>query len=317
MNVWKTTSEAESCVSLLEAYRSGGSKPFAAEKLVFAGEDDRDVYNIAAPFEDEGEAVIAGRVERRDSEESEIHFFVKRGNRWARREGSPIFALQDPFYTRIDGQLVFGGVQTFPHPDTAGALSWRTVFYKGPSIARLEPFFEGPDQMKDLRLVQQLDGTIGVFTRPQGGKGGRGKIGYTRIHSLNELTREIVDEAPLLEGQFLDEEWGGCNEIHLLAGGLLGALGHIARFDGEGNRHYYPMVFALDPATGACSDMRIIAERSDFLDGPSKRADLADVVFSGGLIRLPDGNAELYAGISDAEAHKITIRDPFARFERL
>ena len=93
--------------------------------------------------------------------------------------------------------------------------------------------------MKDLRLVELQDGSIGVFTRPQGEKGGRGKIGFTRVASLEELSIDQINKAPLLEGQFVDEEWGGCNEIHLLPNGILGVLGHIACFDEQGDRHYY------------------------------------------------------------------------------
>jgi len=36
---------------------------------------------------------------------------------------------------------------------------------------------------------------------------------------------------------------------------------------------------------------------------------------NGGLTRREDGYAELYAGVSDAEAHKIVIPDPFLQFE--
>jgi hypothetical protein len=75
------------------------------------------------------------------------------------------------------------------------------------------------------------------------------------------------------------------------------------------------MVFALDPVTGDHSEIRVIARRADFLDGPAKRPDLVDVVFSGGLVRKDDGSADLYAGISDAEAQRITIPDPFRPFE--
>jgi hypothetical protein len=41
-----------------------------------------------------------------------------------------------------------------------------------------------------------------------------------------------------------------------------------------------------------------------------------DVVFSGGLVRnIDEGKAVLYAGISDAEAQRITIDDPFLGYE--
>lgn len=305
----------KTCEHLLEEFNSN-AQPANAEKIVFTGVGEKDVYNISAPFGDSGELVIAGRVESRDSEHSDVYFFVERNGEWVPRESAPVLELQDPFFTRIAGELVVGGVQIFPHPINAGQLGWRTVFYKGESIADLQEFAKGPDGMKDLRLVELKDGSIGVLTRPQGEKGGRGKIGWTRISSLTELTLTVIDEAPILENQFIDQQWGGANEPHLLANGLVGVLGHIAFFDEEGNRHYYPMVFALDPETGAFSDMKLISTRSNFLPGPSKRPDLEDVVFSGGLVRKQDGTADIYAGISDAEAQKISIRDPFLQYER-
>lgn len=310
-------SGALSCAVLYEQFQQQAIKPSAAEKIVFSGVGERDVYNIAAPFEHQGRLVIAGRVESRDSEASEVHFFVQEDGVWVPLAGAPIFTLQDPFHTTIGGQLVLGGVETFPHPEIADALSWRTVFYKGTSLNNLTLFFTGPDQMKDLRLVEQQDGTIGVFTRPQGEKGGRGKIGYTQVPSLDQLTIDVVDQAPLLSPQFLDDEWGGCNEIHLLSNGYLGALSHIAYFDERGDRHYYATAFVVDPVTNSFSNLEIIAERANFLDGPSKRDDLQDVVFSGGLVRQADGTATLYAGTSDAEAQKVTIVDPFVKYESM
>lgn len=306
---------AQTCEQLLGEFTTK-AQPTDPRKVVFSGIGEKDVYNISAPFEDAGELVIAGRVESRDSEHSKVYFFVEQNGEWVPRENAPVLGLQDPFFTRIAGELVLGGVQIFPHPTNAGQLVWRTVFYKGQSIARLQEFAKGPDGMKDLRLVELKDGSIVVLTRPQGEKGGRGKIGWTRISSLADLTIDVINEAPLLENQFIDEQWGGANEPHLLANGLVGVLGHIASFDEEGNRHYYPMVFALDPETGAFSDMELIATRSHFLPGPSKRPDLVDVVFSGGLVRKPDGTAEVFAGMSDAEAQIITIVDPFISFER-
>ncbi|WP_020621179.1 DUF1861 family protein [Paenibacillus daejeonensis] len=311
----QTASELQTVEELLADYRSEGGKPLEAAKLQMVGVHGKDVYNIAGPIKDDGEWVIPGRVEERDSEMSEIHFFVQRGEVWEPRPGAPVFALQDPFFTRIGDELVVGGVQTFPHPERAGHLGWRTVMMKGATIAQLKPFFQGPDFMKDLRIVELDGGRIGVFTRPQGAKGGRGQIGYTEVGSLAELSIEAVDEAPVFD-QFIIEEWGGANEIHRLANGKLGVLGHIASFDESGNRHYYPMVFAVEPGTGINTPMEIIAERQDFQPGPTKRPDLVDVVFSGGLKRRGDGTAELYAGTSDAEAQVLRIPDPFLKYEK-
>lgn len=314
MKLHKTA--VKTCEQLLMEYAIKDVFVTDTQKLNFTGVDHKDVYNITAPFQDEGEWVIAGRVEARDSEHSNVVFFVERDGQWAPREGAPILELQDPFFTKINGELIVGGVQIYPHPVKADALMWRTVFYRGKNIASLELFFIGPDGMKDLRLVDLKDG-IGVLTRPQGDKGGRGKIGFTRIASLEALSIPLIEETPLLEGQFVDEEWGGANEAHLLKNGLLGVLGHIASFDEAGDRHYYPMVFAIDPETGDYSGIQLIAVRNQFLPGVAKRPDLEDVVFSGGLVRHQDGTAHIYAGISDAEAQRATIPDPFAQFEIL
>ncbi|WHY72014.1 MTP-1 family protein [Fictibacillus enclensis] len=310
-----TKTDVKTCSELLNQYEKK-DKPGLPEKLIFEGVGNHDVYNISAPFEDDGQLVIAGRVEARDSEQSEVHFFIQSGEVWVPREGAPVLKLQDPFFTHIAGELVLGGVQTFPHPAIENALGWRTVFYKGSSINDLEEFFKGPDGMKDLRIAELLNGSIAIFTRPQGEKGGRGKIGFTTVPSLDDLSIEVIDNAPLLENQFIDDEWGGANELHVLSSGLIGVLGHIASFDGQGDRHYYPMRFIVDPKTGEHSDIELIAVRDDFLPGETKRPDLFDVVFSGGLVRKEDGTADLYAGISDAEAHKLTIQDPFLPYER-
>ncbi|WP_249305905.1 MTP-1 family protein [Lederbergia citrea] len=306
--------EIKTCTDLLEEF-ARKEQPHSPEKINFKNVGGNDVYNITAPFEDDGELVIAGRVESRDSEHSEIVFFVKRGDNWVPKENAPIFQLQDPFYTRIGGELILGGVQIFPHPKEEGALGWRTVFYRGENLNSLQEFAKGPDGMKDIRLIELQDGKIGVFTRPQGEKGGRGKIGFAIIPSLSDLTIDVINDAPLLANQFIDQEWGGVNETHLLSNGLIGVLGHIASFDQENDRHYYPMIFTFNPETGSYSDIQLIATRSHFLEGPAKRPDLMDVVFSGGLVRKNDGTAELYAGISDAEAQKITIKDPFLQYE--
>ena len=307
----------QSCAVLLEEYRQRssthkGDKGRKGYKLQFTGVGGADVYNITAPFLDEGEFVIAGRVEARHTEYSQVRFFVERDGSWSPRPGSPVFDLQDPFVTFIGDELVFGGVEVFPHPTILNALGWRTRFYRGATIAALETFAVGPDGMKDIRLIAMENGKIGVFTRPQGEKGGRGTIGFTTVNSLEQLSIAVINDAPLLD-QFMPEEWGGANEIHLLEDGLLGVLGHIACFDAGGNRHYYPMVFGLNPDTLETTPMKLIATRADFPEGESKRPDLKDVVFSGGLQRLPKGKARFFAGISDVEAHVLEIDDPWGQ----
>lgn len=308
------------CTQLLEEYRKVNSSKNSSEKLEFLlgekflSEDGRkkDVYNITAPFEWDGKTLLAGRVEERDSEHSEVVFFEQEKERWIPVADAPVLKLQDPFVAKAEGMLVVGGVEVFPDSENPDRLRWRTVFYKGKKLKDLERFAKGPDGMKDIRLLQLGDGRILTAVRPQGVVGGRGKIGFMVINSLEELTEERIENTPVLDGQFTDEEWGGCNEMHLLPDGKIGVLSHIACFDEEGNRHYYPSCFVYDVESGEYTAMKIISERRDFAPGESKRADLEDVVFSGGLVRRTDGKAELYCGVGDAEAHVRMIDDPFS-----
>lgn len=177
-------------------------------------------------------------------------------------------------------------------------------------------FFVGPKGMKDIRLHEMPNGRILVLTRPQGKRGGRGKFGYLLLSSLDELDRQTLEDAPLLDDYFIEEDWGGANEVHQLKKGWVGVLGHIAYFDAVRNRHYYAMVFALNPETGEHTPIKIIATRADFLEGPSKRPDLKYVIFSGGAVR-GQGRFVLYVGTSDIEAQKLVLDDPFEKYEQL
>lgn len=284
------------------------------QKLSFRGVGGNDVYNITAPFFWHGESWILGRVEARHTEHSEIRFFRGSGTEWEAASFRAFENMQDPCVTFVGDELVLGGVK-FPVSLAGGEIGWRMEFYRGTSPDRLERFFTGPDKMKDIRLKGLADGRIAVLTRPQGKIGGRGKIGFTIVKSLDHLDAGGIERAPLFENLFLDDEWGGANEVHLLSDGTLGVLGHIACFDEREHRHYYAIVFVVDPATGEASEPRIIAERSDFPDGPAKRPDLVNVIFSGGLLRDGDGGATLYAGVSDAEAACMRMPDPFRTAE--
>lgn len=300
----------KSCKELLIEYRSKNGKHYP-EKLIFENVGKKDVYNITAPFETESGLIIAGRVESRDSEHSEVQFFKETENgKWRPLENAPVFQLQDPFVTKIDHQIILGGVKIFPKENQPHLLDWKTCFYKGSNLSNLKLFFEGPIGMKDVRLKQLANKKILLLTRPQGEIGGKGKIGATILENLNDLSIKRIDKAKILEDLFLESEWGGANEVHQLDGKVAGILGHIANFDSEGNRHYYSMIFKLDTETLEYSALKIIAERKDFVEGASKRPDLKDVVFSGGLIRNGK-KTELYVGTSDAEAQRIKMEDPF------
>lgn len=299
---------------LLTAFRKQKEQPQLPKKIIFNGVEGYDVYNTTAPFAWNEEIYIIGRVEKRDSEHSKAVFFVQDENgQFKPKQAIKQYDLQDPYISFIGNTIVFGGTEIFPHPDNPEKLAWRAKFYYGTDLTNLQFLTNGPTGMKDIRLIELKDKRIGVFSRPQGDKGKRGKIGFTIVDNLHNLTPVVINDALLLE-QFDDEEWGGCNEATLLSNGKVGVLGHIAKFSTGDVRHYYPMVFCIDPLTGEYSDMKIIAERQNFLPGPSKRDDLIDVLFSSGIKCHGNGYATLYTGVSDVEAQQIEIVDPFLEF---
>jgi len=226
----------ETCLTLLAKLPE--NRGLHSEKLPFAGVGHRDVYNISAPFDLNGRKVIAGRVESRAVEHSDIIFFAENKSTWHPIAAAPTFAgLQDPCVTFVGAELILGGVR-FPTKMADGSVGWRMDFYRGADLASLRLFLTGPDKMKDIRLVALADKRVGVFTRPQGAKGGRGQIGFFVADNLESITAAAMAEARLFPRQCRADEWLGANEAHCLGNGLIGVLGHIAYFDRSEHRHY-------------------------------------------------------------------------------
>lgn len=295
---------------LLAAHRASGATPAAARRLHFRGVGDRDVYNVSAPFAvEDGTVLLAGRVEHRADERSETVLFARDADgTWAPAPGTARPALQDPFAFTHRGVPHLGGVEVVEvaRPDAPPALRYRTVVLGLADPARPVPAFTGPWGMKDLRFADLPDGRLAVLTRPQGGADGRGRIGVVVVPSLAALTVADVDAAPRLEHLFLPEEWGGVNQATPLPDGTLGLLGHVARFDGAGHRHYYPIAWTLDPVTRRHTPPRMLFERRDLPPGPAKRPDLVDVVFPGALVDR-DGGVTVFCGVGDAEAYEVDL----------
>ena len=284
-----------------------------SQKLVFSGFPGHDVYNVTAPFEWKERSVIAGRVERRSEELSEIVLFSETDGEWRPIEGAPTFpGLQDPCVTMMDGKVILGGVR-FPVTMGEDRKAWQMEFYREGLNGGFDKVLTGPPKMKDIRFLQLPDGRILVLTRPQGERGGRGRIGFCVVDSLIQARWETIENA-LLFDHCPEEQWVGANEAHLLTKNKIGVLGHLAEFREDGSRRYRSMVFCIDLETGQSTETEIIAERSDFPPGESKRPDLQDVIFSGGLLRLGHGRARLFAGLSDAEAGSLDLPDPFLKF---
>lgn len=302
-------------LDLLVAKHRLNNKIISTAKLNFLGVDGYDVYNISGAFVYNNKKYIAGRVEKRDSEISFVAFFERIDENIYQVTPYRIDNFQDPIVNFVDGQLLVGGTKIFPNKQNV-IDSWQTVFYQGSSFDELTEIIVAPLKMKDVRIAQ--DGqTIHMMSRPQGGVARYGKIGYAQAKTLQDITTLFIEQAPLIDDLFGDDTWGGANEIHPLKNGWLAVLGHVAKMSEGLVRHYYGMTFAYHPVLNKCTEMKIICERKDFPPGPSKRDDLVDVVFVGGIVRHGNNLATVYTGLSDAEAYYAIMEDPFTEYERL
>jgi hypothetical protein len=300
--------------SLLGCYENTIKK---VKKLRFMNVEGRDVYNISAPFKIRRTRYIVGRVELREREMGTKSVFFKKTGRqrkWRPVPLAPIFNLQDPFLSKIKEGIIFGGVEV-EEKSEKGKIRFRTLFYRGKDLDSLNYFGNGPWGMKDIRFVELEDGRIGIFTRPRGGKAGRGKIGFRIVKYLKDIKPKTLSRARIIRNMFAKGEWGGVNEVHILKGGCLGVLGHIARFGECKKKYYYPITFKFNPGKKRFSGMKILVSRKDLPEGITKRDDLHHVIFPGGIRRGKKNRAVLYAGVSDAESYKITIKDPFTEYE--
>lgn len=293
---------------LLEQYHSS-LKPGPGRLVTLVGLDGRDGYNPSNPVPDGAHPYTYVRVEPRQDEFDSwsVPFRQRSVDRWERDEHLPRLRLQDPFVAVVDGTLVVGGVRIVDQSPLH--VIWETVFYRGSGLETLSEFARSPLLMKDVRLIDVEPGIIGVFTRPLGGKAGRGQIGYTEIPNLDALTTAVMAEAEMIESQPIPEQWWGANAVYRLDGDKLGVLGHIAKFEGE-SRHYFPIAFVFDRRERRIvREPRIIADRSCFPAYGAKRPDLEDVIFPA-WVDL--GQGLLCGGLSDVAIGIVAIEDPFA-----
>ncbi|MFZ2201784.1 MAG: DUF1861 family protein [Microgenomates group bacterium] len=306
--------------------------------------DNLTVYN-PTPMVIDGVTYLWARVEDRSRETGSKSMLFEEGEDgvWNIVEGAPVFDnLQDPFYCGFfNGRHIFGGVQIYK-VEGSKDLGYRTAFYNlGESFTdvlssggkTIEPLAVGPEKMKGIRLIQLEEGRIGVFTRPQGDFGGRGKVGYFEINHIDELKEALTnfdrlkDPSTFVYGLFIDDEWGGPNQPRprLLPGGKIGIVGHIAGFGDEkyttadgsekAKKDYYPITYIFDRKTNTVSNVQIIATTEQFPEVEAKQAQLGKILYSGGLVNRGDGYAWLYLGIGDTKSGRILIKDPFGDSE--
>lgn len=309
-------------MSLIELRRTfeANKNIYESAKLTFHGVEGYDVYNSSIPFRHEGKRYIYGRVEKREEwARSWVRLFEETGpDQWTLVDNSMLYQLEDPYIARIKGEWVLGG--THVRMKQGQIDTYYGYFYKGTELNNLYYFTTGPDYMKDIRLVELLDGRIGVFSRPRSEEvrrlyGSESLVGFTTIGSLEELEAGVIESAPYIQGLFAKDEWGGCNQAYCLDSGKIGILGHLcykAEKDGTELLTYMNCSFVVDPATNEAHDLRVIGTRSCYPDGPAKKANLTDCCFTAGIVMREDGKADLYSGIGDTEVGRIAIDYPFA-----
>jgi hypothetical protein len=280
---------------------------FVTAGLPLEKDEPIDVYNPAV-VRSGGSIEFLGRVEARFTKFSTLmlHFVLENGV-WT-PQPTITEKLEDPSIMNLKDTTIVAGVKI----ELLEQFQWpvyKTIFYScdGVKLDQLQPRIEGPNGMKDIRLVQ-LENAIGVYTRPQGKIGGLGQIGFTTINSLDDLMPEIIQNAPLIQVRFPKGEWGGVNEAQVLPDGRILALGHRAHKDKNKARHYYPWMFIHNPITGEIQDLGILAESTDFPPGVAKAWDLEDVLFPAGF-DLDGKELTLYVGIRDTQVGKIVIKN--------
>lgn len=294
--------------------------------LQFIGVDGFDVYNCSIPFTWQGETYMFGRVEKRaEWARSWVRLFKNTAqDEYTLVPNSMIYQLEDPYISSIGGELVLGGTHV---RYCAGKLdTYYGYFYKGTDIHDLYYFTTGPEYMKDIRLVELENGSIGVFSRPRSEAvrkkyGSDSIVGFTKINNLMELTAEVVENAPIVEGLFGAGEWGGCNQCYYLDSGNIGIIGHKSyrSTDANGNSLsvYVNVSHVMDPNTNKILDEKILATRSCYPAHPAKKDELVDCVFTSGIVMRPDGRADLYSGLGDTREGRMIIDDPFAGFGKI
>ncbi|WP_413371890.1 DUF1861 family protein [Paenibacillus taichungensis] len=295
-------------------------KIYDSSILTFNEVEGFDVYNISIPFERSGKRYLFGRVERREEwARSWVRLFEETGHdEWTLVPGSMIYTLEDPYISLIGNEIVMGG--THVQYEAGRVKTYFGYFHRGTEFLNLYYFTTGPNKMKDIRLVELSDGKIGVFSRPRGAEtrgeyGSESMIGFTIIDCLDQLTAEVIENAPYIDGIFGEGEWGGVNQAYLLDSGKIGIIGHncYRDRDAEGGevKVYLNMAFVFDPVTREATDLHVIGSRTCYPAGPSKTRHLVDCAFTAGIVTRPDGKADLYSGIGDCQAGRITIDYPF------
>lgn len=281
-------------------------------------------YNPSAAFVNPPDLYRAVRVDSSDGVTKSILFKYKDEGLEPYLERT--FDLEDPFASNIDGEIVFGGVEVNKSFDNKGRIvsHWRTILFRGKTILELRPFFTGPEQMKDIRLIKRPDGKIGVYTRPRNpgneALGGDGQIGYREFESLDALERSSSSEleiqnSPLVSFRFPKGHWGGVNHAQVLKEGKYQNWNlltiHHAYKTPDDSLDYSAGLLLHNNETGEIEDLNTWITRDMLPQGPAKSKRERRVVFPSDTI-IAKRKLIWWVGASDAETHQIETPKPLA-----
>ena len=307
--------------AMKEAFEAKLPPVIESTKLTFKGVDaGYDVYNCSIPFTWNGTDYIFGRVEPHDKWASSVTMLFRKTGRdeWTRVLEFGKLELEDPYIQYVRGELIVGGTRVMK---VAGKVkTYRGAFYRdnkqGPM--HLEYFTTGPERMKDIRLIELPDGRIGVFSRPRGEDvrkkyGSESVIGFTTVNDLNELTPEVIEAAPVIDGIFGKDECGGCNQAYLTDDGKVLVASHLCysgakAANGINRGVYCNASFVFDPATHTATHIRIVATRKLYPEQEPKVPHLDDCVFTSGFVFNDDGTCDIYTGLCDAAEGRIRVQ---------
>jgi hypothetical protein len=289
-------------------------------RLKFIGVDGYDVYNCSAPFIHNGKRCLYGRVEKReDWSNSRVMLFEEtEKDVFKYVDKTVLYPLEDPFICKYNNEWLLGGVHVVK---TFGDVkTYYCYFYRTEDINKPLYYTTGPDRMKDIRMVS-LNDKLAVFTRPGD------QVGYTEISGIEELSEEVLNNAELID-LIKDGGHGSVNQAIRLDSGLIAIIGHDSfsfpkENDWYSQHHvYFATASVFDPVTKKVLMNKILATRSCFVpDTPCKMLPsgipMADIVFPSGILLREDGKIDLYAGVGDATAQRITLDNPFKDYGNL
>jgi hypothetical protein len=183
-------------------------------------------------------------------------------------------------------------VDAQPFPDKPNCVkSLKTKFYLGSKLNNLVHFADGPEWMKDIRIVQSRLGStaLDVYGRPQP-KEYSGNITHTTISNIEDLTTQIIADAPFIDDELLpigNNIWGGVNDAINVDTDKNILISHRAWLTGDDgkSRHYEAVLYEHDKRKKTIVDLGVLATADMFPTGlvkANESVDLHDVVFSGG-----------------------------------